>query len=59
MTRNRKLELAIGKTKRMFEVGYSVTEIAAALDLPESTVRSYKEIIDKAELNRRNAEEES
>lgn len=52
MTRDRKLELNIGRTKDLFDKGHSVKEICEMLNLPESTVRSYKEVIDKAELNK-------
>lgn len=48
----RKLELNVGRAKAMFENGMTVMEIAEKLGLKESTVRSYKEIIDKAEANR-------
>ena len=52
MTNERKRELNIGITKDLFDNGHSVVEIAKILGLNESTVRSYKEVIDKAELNK-------
>jgi DNA-binding NarL/FixJ family response regulator len=39
--------------KKMSNDGMTVTEIAEKLGLNESTVRSYKAIIDKAEENRK------
>jgi DNA-binding NarL/FixJ family response regulator len=44
-------EMQIGRTKRMLDDGYSVTEIAEKLKVDESTVRSYKEVIERAEKN--------
>ena len=52
MTNERRRELNIGRTKDLFDNGYSVVEIGKMLGLNESTVRSYKEVIDKAELNK-------
>lgn len=52
MTNERKRELNIGRTKDLFDKGHSVAEITKILGLNESTVRSYKEVIDKAELNK-------
>lgn len=57
MTNERKRELNIGRAKDLFDKGHSVAEICVMLNLNESTVRSYKEVIDKAELNRRKMEE--
>lgn len=57
MTRDRKLELNIGKVKDLLYNGYGIVEICKKLDLPESKVRSYKEVIDKAELNKSKIEE--
>lgn len=48
-----KRELLVGRTKKMLDDGMTVTEIAKKLNIPESTVRSCKEIIDKAEANRK------
>lgn len=52
-TDKRKLELNVGRVKKMSNDGMTVTEIAEKLGLNESTVRSYKAIIDKAEENRK------
>lgn len=52
MTRDRKLELNIGRVKDLLDKGHSVAKICAALGMNESTVRSYKEVIEKAELNK-------
>ena len=57
MTRDRKLELNIGRTKDLLDKGFTISEICETLELPESAVRRYKDIIDKAELNRRKEEE--
>ena len=57
MTRDRKLELNIGRTKDLLDKDYSIKEICETLGLAESTVRSYKEIINKAELNKIKKEE--
>lgn len=47
----KRLELYVGRTKRLLEEGYSIEEIASALKVEESTVRQYKEWIDQAEEN--------
>ena len=36
----------VGKIFKLFEAGHSVSEIAAELKMPESTVRYYMELID-------------
>ena len=36
----------VGRVERLVETGYTVSEIAAILNLPESTVREYKNDID-------------
>ena len=52
-TNKSKLELNVGRVKKMSDDGMTVVEIAKKLGLNESTVRSYKAIIDKAEENRK------
>jgi transposase len=47
-----KLGLSVGRTKIMFEEGYTASEIAKKLGVGEATVRYWKDqIIDKAETN--------
>lgn len=43
----RREALLVGMTKRLFEAGYTVTEISEALNVPEATIRSYQDMIDK------------
>lgn len=40
-----KLQTNIGRTKSMLDSGLHIAEIAATLKLPESTIRSYVDII--------------
>ena len=47
-----KLQVCVGRTKRMLEGGYTIPEIANALGLNEDTVRAFKNAIDQAEQNR-------
>lgn len=44
---NNERTLLVNKVKRMLNAGYSVKEICEKLEIPESTVRSYKNEIDK------------
>lgn len=44
-------QLLVGRTKKSFDEGKNVSEIMAELGISESTVRSIKETIDKAEEN--------
>lgn len=52
----KKLEVYVGRTKRLLKEGYSIEEIASKLKVGISTVRQYKEWIDKAEENRKKHE---
>ena len=47
----KKRMLYIGKTKQLKDEGLSVTEIASKLNLNESTIRNYMNIITQAEAN--------
>lgn len=42
----------IGRAKRMFDGGLSVRDIATVLQIPESKVREYADIIETAEKNK-------
>lgn len=53
----KRLAVEVGKVKRLLVGGYSIEEIAEKLNLLESTVRQYKEWIEKAEENRKRHEE--
>lgn len=53
----KRLEVEVGRVKRLLVGEYSIEEIAEKLNLPESTVRQYKEWIEKAEENRKKHEE--
>lgn len=52
----KRLELHVGRTKRLLKEGYSIEEIASILNVEESTVRKYKSWIDQAEENRKRHE---
>lgn len=55
MTENdniRKLQLMVGRVKDLLDKGYSMSNIAAKLKVPESSVRHCKNIIDAAANNR-------
>ena len=45
--------ILIGKAKKLFNDGYSILEVSRALRLPMDTTKSYKELIDKADENRK------
>ena len=47
----RKMALMIGRTKDLRDKGLSAAEIAEKLQISESTVRSYMNVIDQAEAN--------
>lgn len=47
-----KIQLDIGKVKKMRRDGYGYLEIAMKLKLPESTIRNYAGLIDSVELNK-------
>ena len=47
----RKRQLQIGMTKDLMNEGLSTTEIAVKLGISESTVRSYKNVIEQARTN--------
>lgn len=47
-TADKKVQVLVGKINRLLNAGFPVWEIAKFLDLPESTVRKYKQIIDEA-----------
>ena len=48
----KKRQLAVGMAKRFFDEGKTVKEVADLMCLSESSVRSLKSTIDKAEENR-------
>lgn len=50
---NRRLQMTVGKVKKLRDEGLSTTEIAQKLGLGESTIRSVNNIIDKAEAKRK------
>lgn len=52
----KRLELHVGRTKRLLKEGNSIEEIASILNVGESTVRKYKSWIDQAEENRKRHE---
>ena len=52
----KRLELYVGRTKRLLKEGHSIEEIASILNVGESTVRKYKSWIDQAEENRKRHE---
>jgi transposase len=47
-----KLATNIGKTKKLLEAGYSITEISIKLGKNESTIRSWAKMIDDAKLKK-------
>lgn len=51
--RDKKLATRVGQTRKLMDAGYTVSEIAEKLKLPESTIRSYKHIIDTAIENQK------
>lgn len=53
----KRLKVEVGRTKRLLKEGYSIGEIAKKLNLPEASVRQYKEWIEKAEEMRKKHEE--
>ena len=51
----KKRALQVGMTKDLVSKGYSASEIAEKLKLPESTVREYIHVIEEAERNKSQA----
>ena len=50
--KNNRMALQVGRVKAMSENGYTNKEISETLGISESTVRSYKDTIDRAEKNK-------
>ena len=54
---DRKLQVIVGRTLRLTEAGYSVAEIAKEVNVSESDVRTYLDIIDRVKRMKGNPEE--